>query len=110
MLSTYHGHFALSRFLISYGADVNRLNDREQSPLAGAVFKHENEIVDLLLQAGADVDLGHPSAWEAAEIFKQMEEYGGRFRQARERLKTQMKIKHEGVNGVGGMKGVTRMA
>lgn len=76
MLSTYHGHAPLSCLLLSHGADPNRLNDRGQSPLAGAVFKNEQEIVDILLEAGADVDLGRPSAWEAVELFKKTDEYG----------------------------------
>lgn len=68
MLSTYHGHHALSTLLLSHGADPNRLNDRGQSPLAGAVFKDEGAIVELLLGAGADVDLGRPSAWEVGFV------------------------------------------
>lgn len=103
MLSTYHGHPSLSRILLSHGADPNRLNDRGQSPLAGAVFKGEGEIVDLLLEAGADVDLGKPSAAEAMVLFKKTDEYGAKFEEARERLKK----KREG--GIGGTKGAFRM-
>ena len=103
MLSTYHGHLPLSRILLSHGADPNRLNDRGQSPLAGAVFKGEQEVVDLLLEAGADVDLGRPSAAEAMALFKKTQEYGAKFEMARERLRK----KEEG--GIGGTKGAIQM-
>ena len=104
MLSTYHGHLPLSRLLLSHGADPNRLNDRGQSPLAGALFKGEGEIVDLLLESGADVDLGRPSAAEAAELFKKSNEYGAKFQEARERLKERKK------GGIGVTKGATELA
>ena len=79
MLSAYHGHAALVRLLLSHGADPNRLNDRKQSPLAGAIFKGEEEVVEVLLAGGADPDLGEPSAREATVIFKQEEKWAARF-------------------------------
>ena len=113
MLSTYHGHAPLSRLLLSNGADPNRLNDRGQSPLAGAVFKNEPEIVLLLLEAGADVDLGRPSAWEAVELFKKTDEYGERFSRQRQKLKGENGQAGEGdgreKGGVGGTKGAGQM-
>lgn len=50
MLSSYHGHLHLVRLLIRHGADPNTLNDRGQSPLAGAVFKNEEEVIKALLE------------------------------------------------------------
>lgn len=47
MLAAYHGHPALVKLLIEHGADPNSLNDRGQSPLAGAVFKLEDEVVEV---------------------------------------------------------------
>jgi hypothetical protein len=47
MLSAYHGHADLVKLLIKHGADPNRLNDRGQSPLAGAVFKAEDVVVEV---------------------------------------------------------------
>ena len=47
MLAAYHGHAPLVKLLISHGADPNSLNDRGQSPLAGAVFKKEDEVVEV---------------------------------------------------------------
>ena len=113
MLSTYHGHAPLSRLFLSHGADPNRLNDRGQSPLAGAVFKNEVEIVDILLEAGADVNLGRPSAWEAVELFKKTNEYGEKFSKQREKFESKQggggDDEEEAKRGVGGTKGACQM-
>lgn len=87
MLASYHGHLPLTSLLLSHGADPNRLNDRGQSPLAGAVFKAEDAIVECLLEAGADVDAGRPSAMESVEIFGQRERWGWKFEEQRERVR-----------------------
>lgn len=47
MLAAYHGHASLVQLLIRHGADPNRVNDRGQSPLAGAVFKGEAEVIEV---------------------------------------------------------------
>lgn len=47
MLAAYHGHADLVKVLIQHGADPNRLNDRGQSPLAGAVFKKEDAVIQV---------------------------------------------------------------
>ena len=85
MLSAYHGHAALVRLLLSHGADPNRLNDRRQSPLAGAVFKGEAEVIEALLEGGADPDIGEPSAMEAVAIFGQDGLWRERFQRAKGR-------------------------
>lgn len=69
MLGAYHGHPALVRELARRGADVDRLNDRGQSPLAGAVFKGEDDVVQALLDLGADPDAGTPTARQTAQMF-----------------------------------------
>ena len=69
MLAAYHGHVAAVSTLIERGADVNRRNDRGQTPLAGAVFKGEDTVVWRLLEAGADIHAGSPSAAQTAEMF-----------------------------------------
>ena len=51
-------------------ADVDRRNHRDQSPVAGALFKGEDEVVRLLLGAGADLDAGTPSGRATAEMFE----------------------------------------
>jgi ankyrin repeat protein len=69
MLAAYHGHADTVAALVQRGAIVDALNDRGQSPLAGAVFKGEDEVVRTLLEAGADPDAGHPTARQTAEMF-----------------------------------------
>ncbi|KAI4126713.1 MAG: hypothetical protein LQ338_003616 [Usnochroma carphineum] len=102
MLASYHTHPSLVQYLLSRGADPDALNEKGQSPLAGAVFKaagapsapasgEEDEdgrsrdegpseadrVVQLLLDAGADVDKGRPSARESVEMFR-VERWRGR--------------------------------
>lgn len=69
MLAAYHGHAPLVEFLAAQGAKVDLLNDRGQSPLAGAVFKGFDDVVSVLVAAGADPDAGTPSARESAQFF-----------------------------------------
>lgn len=52
MLASYHGHAPLVKLLLSHGADPNALNDRGQSPLAGAVFKGEDEVIEVSFAHG----------------------------------------------------------
>lgn len=106
MLAAYHSHPTLVSYLLSRGADPNSLNERGQSPLAGAVFKaagaprgrgaahapgperfeggvreegqsEADQVVQLLLDAGADADRGQPSARESVEMFR-VERWRGR--------------------------------
>jgi len=69
MLAAYHGHASTVSALIARGADVDLCNNREQSPIAGALFKGEDEVVAVLRKAGADLDQGTPSARVAAQMF-----------------------------------------
>ncbi len=69
MLAAYHGHEPAVAVLIERGADVDRHNNRGQTPLAGAVFKDEMRIMELLLHADADPLAGSPSALETARFF-----------------------------------------
>lgn len=79
MLAAYHGHAALAAGLAERGADVNRLNGKGQSPLAGAVFKNETEVIRVLIEHGADVDAGTPSARATAQMFgRELPEPGAR--------------------------------
>lgn len=70
MLVAYNGRVGLLRGLIARGADVDLPNDRGQTPLAGAVFKGLEEVVDILVSAGADPDAGTPTATETAKMFR----------------------------------------
>lgn len=79
MLAAYHGHAELTAGLAERGADVNRLNGKNQAPLAGAVFKNETEVIGVLIEHGADVDAGNPSARMTAQMFgRELPEPGAR--------------------------------
>ncbi|UQC81126.1 uncharacterized protein CLUP02_06612 [Colletotrichum lupini] len=104
MLAAYHGHADLVKLLIQHGADANRLNDRGQSPLAGAVFKQEDKVIEVrsnvisplcptesppitrcpgvLLEGGADPDFGSPSALQCVAMFKQQDKWQAKFESA----------------------------
>ncbi|KAG0145562.1 hypothetical protein CROQUDRAFT_658480 [Cronartium quercuum f. sp. fusiforme G11] len=69
MLASYGGHPELVKYLLSKGANPNRLNDRGQSPLSGAVFKGFREVVVELVDGGADPTLGQPNAIDCAYMF-----------------------------------------
>src|SRR6201991_2298735 len=73
MLAAYYGHESAVGALIARGADVDRHNNRGQTPLAGAVFKNDITIIDLLLSADADPLAGSPSALETAWFFEREE-------------------------------------
>ena len=76
MLAAYHGHAATVAALTARGANADRVNDRGQSPLAGAVFKGEDDVVRVLLDAGADPDAGTPTARETAAMFGRPDLFG----------------------------------
>ena len=84
MLASYYGHESAVAALVEGGADVDRHNNRGQTPLAGAVFKDETTIMELLLRAGADPLAGSPSALETARFFgkdeaaRQLQQYAER--------------------------------
>ena len=73
MLAAYHGHPPLVAALLEAGADPDLLNDRGQSPLAGAAFKGHVEVARVLLAGGADPESGSPSARETAQYFERAE-------------------------------------
>jgi ankyrin repeat protein len=70
MLASYYGHESAAAALIARGADVDRHNNRGQTPLAGAVFKNDTTIIELLLSADADPLAGSPSALATARFFQ----------------------------------------
>ncbi|OHX00731.1 ankyrin-like protein [Colletotrichum incanum] len=76
MLAAYYGHADLVKLLIQHGADPNRLNDKRQSPLAGAVFKGLDSV---LLEGGADPEYGTPSAIQCLAMFKQEGKWADKF-------------------------------
>lgn len=79
MLAAYHGHADLTAGLAERSADVNRLNGKNQAPLAGAIFKNEAEVIRVLVEHGADPDAGNPSARATAQMFgRELPQPGGR--------------------------------
>ena len=76
MLAASHGHAAAVRELAGRGAAVNRLNDRGQTPLAGAVTNGASDVVVVLVEYGADPDLGTPSARDTAAKLGRPELFG----------------------------------
>jgi uncharacterized protein len=73
MLASYYGHESAVAALIARGADIDRHNNRGQTPLAGAVFKNDTTIIELLLSADADPLTGSPSALDTARYFEKEE-------------------------------------
>jgi hypothetical protein len=56
--------------LLERGAGTERSNDRGQTALGAAVFRRSSRSVEQLRAAGADPDLGSPSAVEVATFFE----------------------------------------
>jgi ankyrin repeat protein len=71
MLAAYHGNLETVKALVRRGADPDLCNVRNQSPIVGALFKGEADIVTVLKAAGADLDIGTPCARDAARMFGQ---------------------------------------
>ncbi|MFT7003715.1 MAG: ankyrin repeat protein [Sulfurimonas sp.] len=55
MLATYNGNYETAKMLIEHNADLDRVNQREQTPLDGVCFKGDFEIVKLLISSGAKI-------------------------------------------------------
>lgn len=70
MLAAYAGHTDLVKGLLERGGDPNRINDLNQSIVAGAVFKGHNDIVHALMEKGADPRSSTPNAIQIARMFK----------------------------------------
>ncbi|ORX35233.1 ankyrin domain-containing protein, partial [Kockovaella imperatae] len=73
MLAAYHGQIESVRCVLTHGADINLVNGRGQTPLAGAVFKDYHGVVTILVEAGADSKAGRPNAMETAGMFGRRE-------------------------------------
>jgi ankyrin repeat protein len=69
MLAAYHGHVVTVEALLAAGADPDLRNHRDQTPIAGALFKGADDVVRALCAAGADLEAGTPSARAAAVLF-----------------------------------------
>lgn len=73
MLAAYHGHAGIVADLAARGVDVNAVNDKGQTPLAGVAFKGYAEVAEVLIGAGADPDQGQPTARQTAQMFKRQD-------------------------------------
>jgi ankyrin repeat protein len=69
MLASYGGRPETVGMLLDRGADANIRNGRDQTPVAGALFKGEEAVVALLVAADADLEAGTPTARAAASMF-----------------------------------------
>jgi ankyrin repeat protein len=69
ILAAYHQRGETVRELLARGADVHRLNDRGQNALVCAVFRQDEAIAAMLLDAGADPASGTPSALDTSRFF-----------------------------------------
>lgn len=69
MLAAYHDRLDTVNMLLDRGGDPDLRNARDQSIVAGALFKGADEVVRRLVGAGADLDAGTPTARQAAEMF-----------------------------------------
>ncbi|EON23912.1 MULTISPECIES: ankyrin repeat domain-containing protein [Nocardioides] len=69
MLAAYHDRPETVSMLLDRGADPDQRNSRDQSIVAGALFKGADDVVRRLVAAGADLDAGTPTARQAAEMF-----------------------------------------
>ena len=68
MLAAYHDRVDTVDMLLDRGADPDLRTARDQSIVAGALFKGADEVVRSLVAAGADLDAGTPTARQAAEM------------------------------------------
>ncbi|KAK0545036.1 hypothetical protein OC846_005203 [Tilletia horrida] len=68
------GEYAIPTLPPNRRPDVNQLNAKSQSILAGTVFKSYPAVARLLVEAGADPLAGEPSAEDTAKMFKKWED------------------------------------
>jgi hypothetical protein len=62
--------------VVERGADVKLPHNRDQPPVAGALFKGEDEVVRLLVGAGADLGTGTSTGRDAAAMFDRLDLLG----------------------------------
>ena len=53
-IASLYNEVYIVRLLVWYGADVNILDNQDWTPLMTAIFRENNKIQEILLQAGAD--------------------------------------------------------
>ncbi|MBC7490385.1 MAG: ankyrin repeat domain-containing protein, partial [Glaciimonas sp.] len=56
MLAGYQGHIDGVKVLLAYKADPELRNNNGQTPIAGAAFKGDLPMIQILIEQGADVE------------------------------------------------------
>lgn len=68
-LAAYHEHAETVEALLARGADTERVSDMGFTALVCAVFRGNQTITQMLLEAGARQDTGHQHAQDVAREF-----------------------------------------
>jgi ankyrin repeat protein len=75
MLAVYNGSREAAHLLIVRGANVNGLDKVGNTPLMGACFKGYVELVELLLECGANVSLKNQSGADALQLAQMFDQH-----------------------------------
>ena len=60
MEASYQGHLDVVDLLLRQGVDINALDNLHQTALCNSCFGRDLEVAKLLVEAGADLELGDP--------------------------------------------------
>ena len=64
------GFYYIAKFFVEVGADVNKKNNVETTPLMEAAIRGETECTKLLIETGADLSLCDNKSFAALELTK----------------------------------------
>lgn len=70
IISAYSQHPRMVKELLNRHADTSVVNSMGQTAISCAVFRNDRQILALLVQAGADPDLGAHTGLEIAQQFE----------------------------------------
>ena len=79
MLSTYNGNYETSKMLLKYNPDINKINQRGQTPLEGVCFKGNLKMVKLLVEGGVLISnnaIIYATIFGNREIVSYLKKYG----------------------------------
>ena len=66
--ATYLGHRNIVGLLLKFGADVNHRSSDERTPLHWAAFRDNTQLIEFLLDNGADRTLVDKDGWNALDL------------------------------------------